>query len=172
MAFRVTTKTVVSYTAFPPLPKRFGAHAPNAWESRCASFPNRNLPIGVFRVAGFPNRTLPIGASRCASFPNRQTVVAVYFCCTGLGVASTGRYPASCPVKPGLSSPASFRSLQLRSPALLTNENAPCDGPRPRRSPALRRKGRSARPPHRCALSVYQASAQHDRRSGAFVFLL
>ena len=28
----------------------------------------------------------------------------VYFCCTGLGVASTGRYPASCPVKPGLSS--------------------------------------------------------------------
>ena len=34
---------------------------------------------------------------------------AVYFCCTGLGVASTGRYPASCPVKPGLSSPAAFR---------------------------------------------------------------
>ena len=29
---------------------------------------------------------------------------AVYFCCTGLGVTSTGRYPASCPVKPGLSS--------------------------------------------------------------------
>ena len=34
---------------------------------------------------------------------------AVYFCCTGLGVASTGRYPASCPVKPGLSSSAPFR---------------------------------------------------------------
>ena len=31
---------------------------------------------------------------------------AVYLCCTGLGVTSTGRYPASCPVKPGLSSPA------------------------------------------------------------------
>ena len=30
---------------------------------------------------------------------------AVYFCCTILRVASTGRYPASCPVKPGLSSP-------------------------------------------------------------------
>ena len=30
---------------------------------------------------------------------------AVYFCCTGLGVTSTGRYPASCPMKPGLSSP-------------------------------------------------------------------
>ena len=35
---------------------------------------------------------------------------AVYFCCTGLGVTSTGRYPASCPVKPGLSSPVPFRA--------------------------------------------------------------
>ena len=34
---------------------------------------------------------------------------AVYFCCTSLGVTSTGRYPASCPVKLGLSSPAPFR---------------------------------------------------------------
>ena len=34
---------------------------------------------------------------------------AVYFCCTGLGVASTGCYPAPCPVKPGLSSPAALR---------------------------------------------------------------
>lgn len=34
---------------------------------------------------------------------------AVYFCCTGLGVASTGRYPASCPAKPGLSSPAASK---------------------------------------------------------------
>ena len=40
---------------------------------------------------------------------------AVYFCCTGLGVASTGRYPASCPVKPGLSSPDGH---QLRSSVL------------------------------------------------------
>ena len=34
------------------------------------------------------------------------TSEAVYFCCTGLGVTSTGRYPASCPMEPGLSSPA------------------------------------------------------------------
>ena len=34
---------------------------------------------------------------------------AVYFCCTGLGVTSTGRYPASCPLKPGLSSSVPFR---------------------------------------------------------------
>ena len=31
---------------------------------------------------------------------------AVYLCCTSLGVTSTRRYLASCPVKPGLSSPA------------------------------------------------------------------
>jgi len=54
MAPDVTTRTVVSYTAFPPLPQK----------------------------------------------------EAVYLCCTGLGVTSTGRYPASCPMKPGLSSPA------------------------------------------------------------------
>ena len=68
MATAVTSRTVVSYTAFPPLPLRS---------------------------------------------------VAVYFCCTGLGVTSTGRYPASCPVKPGLSSPAVFRHLQPRSFVLL-----------------------------------------------------
>ena len=44
---------------------------------------------------------------------------AVSFCCTGLGVTSTGRYPASCPMKPGLSSSAAFRRLQPRSPVLL-----------------------------------------------------
>ena len=37
------------------------------------------------------------------------TSEAVYFCCTGLGVTSTGRYPASCPAKPGLSSSEPFR---------------------------------------------------------------
>ena len=41
-------------------------------------------------------------------------IPAVYFCCTGLGVTSTGRYPASCPVKPGLSSSAPFRDSQPR----------------------------------------------------------
>ena len=51
--------------------------------------------------------------------PYVSTADAVYLCCTGLGVASTGRYPASCPVKPGLSSPASFRNLQPRPSVLL-----------------------------------------------------
>ena len=59
---------------------------------------------------------------------------AVYFCCTILRVASTGRYPASCPVKPGLSSPAVFRHLQPRSFVLLIlkTERTPqklCDAP-------------------------------------------
>ena len=67
----------------------------------------------------------------CALSVTRQAVVsytalpplpgiyrAVYFCCTFLRVSSTGRYPASCPVKPGLSSPAVFRHLQPRSPVL------------------------------------------------------
>ena len=38
-----------------------------------------------------------------------RTDMAVHFCCTVPGVTSAGRYPASCPVKPGLSSPGPFR---------------------------------------------------------------
>ena len=59
----VTSKAVVSYTAFPPLPA--------------------------------------------------QNAQAVYFCCTGLGVTSTGRYPASCPMKPGLSYSRFMYGLKL-----------------------------------------------------------
>ena len=55
----------------------------------------------------------------CLSTLTIAFAMAVYFCCTGLGVASTGRYPASCPVKPGLSSPAAFRHMQLRPFVLL-----------------------------------------------------
>ena len=47
---------------------------------------------------------------------------AVSFCCTFLGVASTGRYPASCPVKPGLSSSAAFRHIQPRLSVLLNTD--------------------------------------------------
>ena len=45
----------------------------------------------------------------CLSTLTTTFAMAVYFCCTGLGVTSTGRYPASCPIEPGLSSPAAFR---------------------------------------------------------------
>ena len=47
--------------------------------------------------------------------------MAVYFCCTGLGVTSTGRYPASCPVKPGLSSSEPFRLSSRDHLACLRN---------------------------------------------------
>lgn len=66
---------------------------------------------------------LPVTVQAVVSYtafpPLPLKTVAVYFCCTGLGVTSTGRYPASCPVKPGLSSPAAFRHLQLRLLVLL-----------------------------------------------------
>lgn len=44
-----------------------------------------------------------------------RVFAAVYFCCTFLGVASTGRYPASCPGELGLSSQAAFQLLPARS---------------------------------------------------------
>jgi len=78
MAAAVTSRTVVSCTAFPPLP-----HQGNPDESFCQ----------------------PMLPQLCAKAP------AVYFCCTCLGVASTGRYPASCPVKPGLSSAAKAAAI-------------------------------------------------------------
>ena len=55
------------------------------------------------------------------AFPPLPVKQAVYFCCTILGVTSTRRYLASCPAKPGLSSPAAFRQLQPRSPVLLAS---------------------------------------------------
>gem|GEM_PF-1719391 len=54
------------------------------------------------------------------ALPTLPAKLAVHFCCTSLGVTSTGRYPASCPMKPGLSSPDSLRS-QLRPFVLLIN---------------------------------------------------
>ena len=66
-----------------------------------------------------PHVTVQTVVSYTAFPPSPHRSVAVYFCCTGLGVASTGRYPASCPVKPGLSSPAPCRR-RARSFILLT----------------------------------------------------
>ena len=44
----------------------------------------------------------------CLSTLTRKNL-AVSLCCTIPGVASAGRYPASCPAKPGLSSSEPFR---------------------------------------------------------------
>lgn len=54
----------------------------------------------------------------CLSTLTRKNL-AVSLCCTIPGVASAGRYPASCPAKPGLSSPGPFRSCQPRLHILL-----------------------------------------------------
>lgn len=54
----------------------------------------------------------------CPSTLTRQSL-AVHFCCTILGVTSTGRYPASCPAKPGLSSSVCLSTMQPRPFTLL-----------------------------------------------------
>ena len=65
-----------------------------------------------------PHVTVGAVVSYTAIPPLPQTSLRRFlFCCTFLRVASTGRYPASCPMKPGLSSPV---LLQPRSFILLT----------------------------------------------------
>jgi len=54
---------------------------------------------------------------------------AVYFCCAILGVAPTGRYPASCPVKPGLSSSESLQPRPYVQPASHLTKIAPGSQP-------------------------------------------
>ena len=59
---------------------------------------------------------------------------AVHFCCTVPGVTSAGRYPASCPVKPGLSSPGPFRlpgSGRLSRLRAYSNTHASQEQPHP-----------------------------------------
>ena len=56
--------------------------------------------------------------------PGQSPWAAVHFCCTILGVTSTGRYPASCPVKPGLSSPRTHEKSRARA-AIICSAN-PC----------------------------------------------
>ncbi len=92
--------------------------------SRSSNLPKADGPrhrfYSVLLRMGF-TYALPVTREAVVSYtalPPLPLNVAVYFCCTILGVASTGRYPASCPVKPGLSSPAVFRHLQPRSPVL------------------------------------------------------
>ena len=78
----------------------------------------RKAVVSYTALPPLPAPGKPETEETCGFFPLIQRE-AVYFCCTFLRVASTGRYPASCPVKPGLSSPAVFRHLQPRSFVLL-----------------------------------------------------
>ena len=54
--------------------------------------------------------------------PCRST--AVYLCCTFPKVASGGRYPLSCPAKPGLSSYGTFRIRRTQLPILLSRSSS------------------------------------------------
>ena len=65
---------------------------------------------GVYRAPSVTRRAV----SSYLAFPPLPVKLAVYFCCTFLRVSSTGRYPASCPMKLGLSSPEAFRHQQAR----------------------------------------------------------
>ena len=118
-ALRVTTQAVVSYTALPPLRKR-GHRSEDLPQNFHIGIPHAQH-VGYAAFAAYPVfRTLASLQASLHEAPVRNPVLcgliayAVYFCCTVLGVASTRRYLASCPVKPGLSSPAAFRLLQQR----------------------------------------------------------
>lgn len=69
-------------------------------------------PDGVYMALSVTREAV---SSYPAFSPLPANRLAVYFCCTFLGVASTGRYPASCPLELGLSSQAAFRLLPARS---------------------------------------------------------
>ncbi len=70
---------------------------------------------GVYTAASVTGYTV---VSYTAFSPLRRISDAVLFCCTFPGVTSAGRYPASCPSKPGLSSYL-LRSAIIRPTILL-----------------------------------------------------
>ena len=102
MATDVTTSTVVSYTAFPPLRWQYVRPA----DSKCKHFSLR----GIRRMPRTRYDNYHASMKLLYLLPATRLIAnAVYFCCTVPGVASARRYLASCPVKPGLSSPMPFR---------------------------------------------------------------
>ncbi len=73
---------------------------------------SRMVFYSVLLRVGFTG-TLPVTRQAVSSYlafaPLPPIWAAVYFCCTFLGVASTGRYPAPCSMELGLSSQTAFR---------------------------------------------------------------
>ena len=88
---------------------------PESGPGRPIAFYSVLLRIGFTWLRMLP----PARQSLTLPFHPYQQKLAVYLCCTIPGVTSAGRYPVSCPLKPGLSSPAPFRVLQPRSSSLL-----------------------------------------------------
>ena len=90
-----------------------GVSSPKPSSNLPESGPGRSL-LSAWSCSGWglhsPSRYRDGGSLlHCHSTLTQQYAEQFIFCCTGLGVASTGCYPASCPVEPGLSSPAPFR---------------------------------------------------------------
>ncbi len=75
------------------------------------------LPIRSCSRRGLPGTSVtcrPVGSYPTLSpLPGAETGRSS-LCCTFLWLAPTGRYPASCPVEPGLSSPA-FAAATIRT---------------------------------------------------------
>ena len=76
-----------------------------------------SLPIRSCSRRGLPGTTVarrPVSSCLAVSpLPGAETGRSV-LCCTFLWLAPTGRYPASCPAEPGLSSPA-FAAATIRT---------------------------------------------------------
>ena len=70
-----------------------------------------------FTYALFVTNQAVVSYTAIPPLPLSNGKKAVYFCCTFLRVASTRRYLASCPMKPGLSSPAAFRLCSRDHPS-------------------------------------------------------
>ena len=100
---RVMSRTII-YLKY-ALPRIFSGHLKGTTGSRTA-FDKPCFGRGLHGICSY----LQIGGLlHHHSTLTRLKKLALFawrsvFCCTFLGVTSTGRYPASCPVKPGLSS--------------------------------------------------------------------
>ena len=64
---------------------------------------------GVYNASCVTTRPV-VSYTAFSPLPSGNAERLFVFCCTFPGVASAGRYPASCPVKPGLSSRICVRS--------------------------------------------------------------
>ncbi len=77
-------------------------------------------PDGVYKasaVTGGTGELLPHRFTLTPEFLRKRFT----FCCTFLTVTGTGRYPASCPAEPGLSSPLPCRAAVI-CPALISSQ--------------------------------------------------
>ncbi len=97
-------------------------HSPPAWSCCRWGLPSRPVTRPLVRSyrTFSPLPAIPVSNSPVAVLPPRQ---AVCFCGTSPGVAPAGRYPASCPMQPGLSSNAAPYARQALAATRPTRMN-------------------------------------------------